>query len=295
MNTQGKRNPSFSTVALLCIICSVIFAPKVKPASGADSDVDFCYYSGGRKNILPLSKEMLAVRFKQGVSFEQQKTIVESEEKLAAFSERKEVSAFKLVILPLRAQLTEQDVVQTINNLNTRAEVEAAFPVFHFPDAELILTDEFIVEFNPSVSENEIKAFNALNNVEVVRKPQWTNRYTLRVKDSTNMNALKMANLYYESLITKFAMPNFVRRLEPMSVTPNDTYFPNQWALDNTGQIPPGGTPNADIDAPEAWDIVTDSNVIVAVIDTGVDYTHEDLAANMWTDANGHHGYNSFE
>jgi subtilisin family serine protease len=46
-----------------------------------------------------------------------------------------------------------------------------------------------------------------------------------------------------------------------------------------------------DIDAPEAWNLSTGSrDEIVAVIDTGVAYDHEDLAANMWADSNGYHG-----
>ena len=62
----------------------------------------------------------------------------------------------------------------------------------------------------------------------------------------------------------------------------NDPSFSNLWGLHNTGQA--GGTTDADIDAPEAWDLSTgSSNVIVAVIDTGVDYNHQDLNANMWT------------
>ncbi len=64
---------------------------------------------------------------------------------------------------------------------------------------------------------------------------------------------------------------------------PDDPYFNRSWSLHNTGQT--GGTPDADIDAPEAWGLQTGSNdeVIIAVIDTGVDYTHPDLAANIWT------------
>ena len=66
------------------------------------------------------------------------------------------------------------------------------------------------------------------------------------------------------------------------STSPNDPSFSNLWGLHNTGQT--GGTTDADIDAPEAWDLSTgSSNVIVAVIDTGVDYNHPDLNANMWT------------
>jgi subtilisin family serine protease len=56
---------------------------------------------------------------------------------------------------------------------------------------------------------------------------------------------------------------------------PNDALYTKQWALNNIN--------NTDINAPEAWDIQHDaSNVLVAVIDTGVDYNHPDLAANMW-------------
>lgn len=74
------------------------------------------------------------------------------------------------------------------------------------------------------------------------------------------------------------AQPNFIYRA--CSTFPDDSYFSALWGMHNTGQT--GGTVDADIDAPEAWDIITDSNVIVAVIDTGIDYMHPDLAANMW-------------
>lgn len=64
--------------------------------------------------------------------------------------------------------------------------------------------------------------------------------------------------------------------------TPNDLDFSKLWGLHNTGQT--SGKADADIDAPEAWNVTTGGNgdVVIAVIDTGVDYTHPDLAANMW-------------
>jgi subtilisin family serine protease len=62
---------------------------------------------------------------------------------------------------------------------------------------------------------------------------------------------------------------------------PDDPCFAEMWALHNTGQT--GGTPDADIDAPEAWDLnIGSTDVVVAVIDSGIDYLHPDLVDNMW-------------
>jgi subtilisin family serine protease len=67
---------------------------------------------------------------------------------------------------------------------------------------------------------------------------------------------------------------------------PNDPQFPSQWSLQNTGQN--GGSAGADIQAVQAWALTTgSSNVVVGVLDTGVDYNHQDLAANIWSAPNG--------
>jgi subtilisin family serine protease len=76
--------------------------------------------------------------------------------------------------------------------------------------------------------------------------------------------------------------PNYLYR---MAAAPNDPRFAEYWGLQNTGQTVNGqaGSSGADISAVSAWDEISDcSSVVVAVIDSGVDYSHPDLAANIW-------------
>lgn len=88
------------------------------------------------------------------------------------------------------------------------------------------------------------------------------------------------------------AHPNYTIR--GVIASANDPCYPQQWALHNTGQM--GGEVDVDIDAPQGWGIEKDaSDIIVAVIDTGIDYNHPDLIENMWTDVNGYYGVNVFE
>ena len=70
---------------------------------------------------------------------------------------------------------------------------------------------------------------------------------------------------------------------------PGDALFPQQWSLDNQGQT--GGTADADIDVLDAWAYEQgDPDVVIAIIDTGVDYTHRDLRRRMWDQRGGDPG-----
>ena len=80
-----------------------------------------------------------------------------------------------------------------------------------------------------------------------------------------------------------YAEPNFYRG---SAVVPNDPSFADLWGLQNMGQLVHGtvGLPDADIDAPEAWDSTTGSaGVTIAVVDSGIDPNHPDLRDNIWT------------
>ncbi|MFQ5722422.1 MAG: S8 family serine peptidase, partial [Candidatus Aminicenantales bacterium] len=105
--------------------------------------------------------------------------------------------------------------------------------------------------------------------------------YLFHVKVPASIGTEQAISVLNQLPIVEYAEKNWIAHI---LIEPNDTYFYKLWGLHNEGREDQGGgTCDADIDAPEAWDIFTgSSNIVVAVIDSGVDYNHVDLAANIW-------------
>src|ERR1700754_4267076 len=88
------------------------------------------------------------------------------------------------------------------------------------------------------------------------------------------------------ALMAVFGAARGTARGDSAASVPNDARFGDLWGLRNTGQSVFGiaGSADADIDAPEAWDIETGRRqVVIAVVDSGADLVHADLQANLWT------------
>lgn len=138
-----------------------------------------------------------------------------------------------------------------------------------------------LVRFNPDVPELTKDAIRAVVGGEVIT------RYTLvpglehlRVAPDSE-RASDILKMFQAAVM--YAEPD---QIVHNCVTPNDPNFTLLWGLNNTGQTVNGdpGINNADINAPEAWDITTGSaSFIIADIDTGANYNHPDLGANIWT------------
>jgi subtilisin family serine protease len=113
---------------------------------------------------------------------------------------------------------------------------------------------------------------------------QWTHRQTTLARAHGRTTSAIIAELQQEPAV-ETAEPNYLRG--PEAQPPNDSFFPQLWGLSNSGQEVNGfsGSSRADIRFVPAWALArpSTSNVVVAVVDSGMDYHHPDLAANMWT------------
>ena len=142
---------------------------------------------------------------------------------------------------------------------------------------------EVLVKFRDEASSSGIQSLNVVAGAKEIRvlsvNARMIHQYKLEGALSVDEAVLK----YRSNPAVEYAEPNYLYWLKTI---PSDAQFSSLWGLHNTGQTVDGtaGKSDADIDAPEAWDISTGSpNVIVAVIDSGIAYDHPDLAPNLWT------------
>ena len=167
---------------------------------------------------------------------------------------------------------------------HARAAAQPSFvnPVFDYGGGEpLVVTDEFIVCFPPGLGEDEIDRINRRYGAVILRQVAAAPHcFVLRAEGAGELAALHLANAYVENGDALFAHPNFIAQKKKRFI-PNDPYGVHQWYLQSVGQD--GALPGQDVQACAAWDLTRgDPEVIIAVIDDGVDLTHEDLQGDKF-------------
>lgn len=169
-------------------------------------------------------------------------------------------------------------------------DVKRTLPVFTENESGLrvIATREVTVRFKPKTSEKQRqKALAGLKMTEDRASSFAARQFVVRpTEDIDETGILELANTLceYDDLI-EYAAPNFVSEYRKSAV-PNDPRLNAQWHLNNTGAK--GALAGEDVDALLAWRITpgVDPNVVIAIVDDGVDLDHRDLKRNIWVNPN---------
>ncbi len=139
---------------------------------------------------------------------------------------------------------------------------------------------EVLVKFKEGATEGRINALHSTLQAREIRRIEPIG--VRGIKLPSDISVKEAVAHYKMDPNVKYAEPNYIIHFTAM---PTDPAFGELWGLHNAGLPVNGitGTADADIDAPEAWDITTGSdNVIIAVLDSGVAYLHPEINPNIW-------------
>jgi len=198
----------------------------------------------------------------------------------------------KLVRICICALLIAAVVLPAAGTMNTKVSREARY-INKYPSMEFV-PGEFIVKLkkDATFSTSALSSLNEKHHVYALEKifPHSEGTildsiYLLHVPLGADIPSI--ISEYTSCPDVVYAEPN--GKATPCDI-PNDANFSNQWFLHNTGQVflnysglLLSGKPDADIDAPEAWDLGQGSpEVVIAIIDSGIDPTHPELAGKLW-------------
>jgi len=144
--------------------------------------------------------------------------------------------------------------------------------------------DEVLVKFKPTISDQTIKATIAAYQCKKLKRIPRINVYKIQVQNNITVEETLFALMSNPDV--EYAEPNYITYV---TVTPNDSFFDYQYALYNSGQdIGPPGSPQgierADIKATSTWEETKgDEEIIIAILDTGVDILHPELAEKIYS------------
>jgi len=171
---------------------------------------------------------------------------------------------------------------KTIKMLRADRQIEYVAPLFSSNGETVAVIPEIVIRVDSGVDARQVHFLCQSMSLAIIKPMEFTTQeYLLQVLGPDAEAVFTAVEQLNEVDSIEWAAPNTASQPKLCGqLMPNDEYFPNQWHLNNTGQS--GGIPNADINAPEAWEITTgDPNIVVAVLDSGVDLNHPDLTNNL--------------
>lgn len=294
---------------------ALLFCWSAAVPGAAWSQEQAYYMVGGERVSLRQSDTYRALEMRPEASDEQRAEFLSSVEAagIGTVETSPLLEQLGIVLIHIQEGVGPAAFSQGVASLSESEPVESETPVYAVAGVDQVLVNEFIVQFASDATEAEIEAALGAANAEVVSvNEKIPNRYVIRFPGESAREALDLSNDLAEHDRVDFSEPNFVvivparPRVERAGAEPSapsipsreeaapDPLFSSQWYLNNTGSG--AGVADADVDAPEAWDVSHGKpTIIIAIIDEGVETTHPDLQAKIETPYDATDGDNNQE
>ena len=272
----------FTLLIVFSVITMAASSLAAQPAVVQDS-----FYTGAQTVDIELYLDSLGILPRPGMAVSQLQAVLNQygltfvrqlEEGLVLFSLPSPMSRAAFFDLALRIEKNESS---TIGKAGPMLRSNGGVPV--------MVSNQIIVRFHGNATSDQMDSVNAENRTRpLFRTPYETNHFLMRVTEEAAGDALRLAQIYHESILVVSAYPDFFGGATEDGFTPNDALFQYQWHLKNEGV-----NAGKDIQATDAWEISQgDPGVVIAIVESqGFDATHPDLAPNLWQGPGGVYGW----
>lgn len=183
-----------------------------------------------------------------------------------------------VIVVSRQGEKRQQAAAFTPVSANSEVDLNSALPSRAFE--EDYVPGEVLVAFRRNVPRGKADEIRAAVGASVIKELREIGVQRLRLAPGLEVSrAIQILSAKPE---VRFVEPNYIVTIDQLPDSPNDAYRSDLWGMHNLGQS--NGTNGVDINAPEAWAVSTGSpNVVVGVIDSGIDYNHPDLQNNIWS------------
>lgn len=299
-----SRNLCLKALSLTVVL---VFGSVLQPWSQAQEEGDY-FYVGDEKIPLEVSQRYQALKLKPGAPVDRMSVILEGV-KTAGVGQVEPspiLEHYGVTLIRIESGVGPASFTSEIERLGGVAQFADVAPVYAVDGADQVLTNEFIVQFEQSATDAQIEQAIEAKGGEIVEKHgKAKKRFIVTFPEKSPREALAVSNQLHQEALVRFSEPNFLMVIparprlpegvdasgpsedpaaqdpNPNLPSPDDTYFPKQYYLENDGSA---GKKDADIDALGAWGIQKGTETtIVAILDEGVDTSHEDLAPKIVT------------
>lgn len=262
--------------------CLILLSACVLLASSMVFGREYSLTSNGNTTSFELNTSIIAVGFDESLDEASRTSLAKAENLFHETYLLREITTLQTSMLRMKAGASKADVERAVAEMEKLPQVRWAAPVLMYDDCEHVAGPLLYVQIAKDVSSATAENVLKQNGFTIVEKCDWADGiYHVRRDNLSGLEVLDACNRLAKLPEIDWIEPDWIRTVKAHT---NDPYYTDQWYLNNTGGYPYYGTPDADMDMPEAWSYTTgDAAIVISICDVGVDIDHPDLDDHIET------------